>query len=108
MPRIRDFSIVCVGAPRQDRRAGFCQRRLESLTKLIDKSTADDGASQVEPSEMSIKRALETNAQLAEAGKPGMRALDNPAMLAEPVVLLDATASDPGSHAPLPYFFFHA
>ncbi len=57
---------------------------------------------------MRIKRALETNAQHAEAGKPGMRALDNPAMLAEPVVLLDATASDPGSHAPLPYFFFHA
>lgn len=50
---------------------------------------------------MSLKRALETNAQLAEASKPGMRALDNPAMLAEPVILLDATASDPGSHAPL-------
>ncbi len=44
---------------------------------------------------MSIKRTLEANAQLAEAGKPGMRAFDHPAMLAEPVVLLDATASDP-------------
>ncbi len=50
---------------------------------------------------MSIKRTLETNAQLAEAGKPSMRALDNPAMPAEPVVLLDATASNPGNDAPL-------
>ncbi len=74
---------------------------LESLTKPINKSPADDGASQGEQSEMSLKRALETNAQLAEASKPGMGAFDHPAMLAEPVVLLDATASDPGSHAPL-------
>ncbi len=50
---------------------------------------------------MSIKRTLETNAQLAEAGKPGMRAFDNPAMPAEPVVLLDATASDPRTDASL-------
>ncbi|CAH0443235.1 hypothetical protein LMG9673_03960 [Ralstonia pseudosolanacearum] len=50
---------------------------------------------------MSIERTLETNAQLAEAGKPGMRALDNPAMPAEPVVLLDAAASDPGADASL-------
>ncbi len=50
---------------------------------------------------MSIKRTLETNAQLAEAGKPGMCALDYPAMLAEPVVPLNATASNPGSNAPL-------
>lgn len=48
---------------------------------------------------MSIKRALEANAQLAEAGKPGMRELDNPAMLTEPVAPLDATASDPGTDA---------
>ncbi len=50
---------------------------------------------------MSIKSALETNAQLAKASKPGMRALDHPAMLAEPVVPLNATASNPGSNAPL-------
>lgn len=30
---------------------------------------------------MRIQGALETNVQLAEAGKPGMRAFDNPAML---------------------------
>ncbi len=74
---------------------------LESLTKPINKSSADDGASQGEQSEVSLKRTLETNAQLAESSKPGMGAFDHPAMLAEPVVLLDATASDPGSHAPL-------
>ncbi len=65
----------------------------DALTKPLNASPADDGASQGEPSEMSIKRALETNLQLAEAGKPGMRAFDNPAMLAESS---DATASDPG------------
>jgi len=48
---------------------------------------------------MSIKRALETNTQFAEAGKPGMRAFDHPAMLAEPVVLFDTTASDPRADA---------
>ncbi len=50
---------------------------------------------------MSIKRTFEANAQLAEAGKPGMRALDNPAMPAEPIVLLDAAASDPRADASL-------
>ncbi len=50
---------------------------------------------------MSIKRTLETNAQLAEAGKPSMRAFDHPAMTAGPVVLLDATASDPRTDASL-------
>ncbi|CBJ41336.1 conserved protein of unknown function [Ralstonia solanacearum CFBP2957] len=50
---------------------------------------------------MSINRAFEANAQLAKASKPGMCALDYPAMLAEPVVPLNATASNPGSNAPL-------
>ena len=77
------------------------QRHLESLTKPINKSLADDGASQGEQSEMSQKRTLETSAQLAEAGKPGMDAFGDPTILAEPVVLLDATASNPGSDAPL-------
>ncbi|OAI59943.1 hypothetical protein RSP781_23070, partial [Ralstonia pseudosolanacearum] len=60
-------------------------QRLESLTKPINKSPADDGASQGEQSEVSLKRTLETNAQLAESSKPGMGAFDHPAMLAEPV-----------------------
>lgn len=46
---------------------------------------------------MSIKRALETNVQFVEAGKPGMRTLDNPAMLTEAVFLFNVTASNPGS-----------
>lgn len=49
---------------------------------------------------MRIKGALEADAQLAESSKPSMRALNNPAVLAEPVVLLDAAASDPGSDTP--------
>ena len=43
---------------------------------------------------MDIEMPFETNAQLAKAGKPGVRALHNPAMLAEAVVLLDAAACD--------------
>lgn len=46
---------------------------------------------------MRIKRALEANAQLAERSKLGMHAFGNPAMLAEPTVLLNATATDPGA-----------
>lgn len=43
---------------------------------------------------MNIETPLEANAQLPEGSKPCMRALDNPAMLAEPVVPLDASASN--------------
>lgn len=43
---------------------------------------------------MDIEAAFETNAQLAKGGKPGMRALHNPAVLAEAVVLLDAATSN--------------
>ncbi len=39
---------------------------------------------------MDIDAPFEANAQLAKRGKPGMRALHNPAMLAEAVVLFDA------------------
>lgn len=56
----------------------------DSLTKPISASPADDGASQGEHSEMRIQGALETHAQLAE-----------------PVVSLDAAASDQGADAPL-------
>ncbi len=37
---------------------------------------------------MDIETTFEANAQLAEPGKPGVRALDNPTMFAEVVVLL--------------------
>ena len=43
---------------------------------------------------MDIDAPFEANTQLAKRGKPGMRALHNPAMLAEAVVLFDATACD--------------
>lgn len=50
---------------------------------------------------MDIEAPFEANAQLAEGGKPGMRAFDNPTMLAEATVLLDATACDSWVDAPL-------
>jgi hypothetical protein len=74
---------------------------LEPLTKPIDKSTAGDGGCQSGQSEMSIKRALETNAQLAEAGEPSVRGSTTQRCFAEPVVPLDATASNPGSDTTL-------
>ncbi len=50
---------------------------------------------------MDIEATLEANAQLAERGKPGMRALHNPAMFAEVVFLLDATVGDSWADASL-------
>lgn len=43
---------------------------------------------------MNIDASLETGAQLAKRGQPGMRALDDPAMASKPVIALDAFASD--------------
>lgn len=48
---------------------------------------------------MGLKRSFEADAQLSEAGEPCMRALDHPSMLTEAVILLDASASDPGNDA---------
>ncbi len=50
---------------------------------------------------MDIEATLETNTELAERGKPGMSAFNNPAMLAEPVVLLDAAAGNSCADASL-------
>jgi hypothetical protein len=44
---------------------------------------------------MGLKAALEANAEFAEGGKPGMRTLNDPAMPAESIVALDASASNP-------------
>jgi hypothetical protein len=35
---------------------------------------------------MNVETTLETNAQFAETGKPGMHALDSPAIPAEPLL----------------------
>jgi hypothetical protein len=50
---------------------------------------------------MDIETTFEANSQLAEPGKPGMRALDNPTMSAEAVVLLDTTTCDAQGDASL-------
>ncbi|SDE52586.1 hypothetical protein SAMN05421548_1771 [Paraburkholderia lycopersici] len=51
---------------------------------------------------MNVETTLETNAQFAETGKPGMRALDYPAIPAEPLLTFHATAGDAGRDAALP------
>ncbi len=51
---------------------------------------------------MNVETTLETNAQFAETGKPGMRALDYPAMSAKPLLTFHSTASNAGRDAALP------
>ncbi|KAF7961331.1 hypothetical protein AWV80_00400 [Cupriavidus sp. UYMU48A] len=50
---------------------------------------------------MDIEATLETNTELAQRGKPGVSAFNNPAMLAEPIVLLDAAARNSWADASL-------
>lgn len=50
---------------------------------------------------MDVDASLEADAQLAEAGKPGMGALDHPAMPPQSIIALDPLASDAGGDAPL-------
>lgn len=47
---------------------------------------------------MNIESSFEADAQLAEAGKPGMRALDNPTMPPQPLLAFNADTGDAGSH----------
>ncbi len=50
---------------------------------------------------MEIDAAFKADAQFAQACEPGMRALDDPAMTAQPVVALDSLACDPRNDAAL-------
>lgn len=43
---------------------------------------------------MNIDATLEAGAKLAEGSQPGVSALDDPAVATEPVIALDALASD--------------
>jgi hypothetical protein len=51
---------------------------------------------------MDVETTLETNAQFAETGKPGVRALDYPTMSAEPILAFHATTSNSSRDAALP------
>ena len=75
---------------------------LERLTQVINEARTDNGSSQGEQRDMNVETTLETNAQFAETGKPGMRALDYPAIPAEPLLTFHATAGDAGRDAALP------
>lgn len=50
---------------------------LESLTQVIHEARTDNGSSKGEQRSMNVETSLEANAQFAEAGKPGVRALDD-------------------------------
>jgi hypothetical protein len=50
---------------------------------------------------MNVEAPLETNAQFAEGGKPGMRALDHPAMPSEPLLAFHAATGDTCRYAAL-------
>jgi hypothetical protein len=49
---------------------------------------------------MNVEPTLEANAQLAETGKPSVRALDNPSMTPQALLALDTFASDASGYAP--------
>ncbi|AJY10750.1 hypothetical protein BDAG_03705 [Burkholderia dolosa AU0158] len=50
---------------------------------------------------MNVETTLESNARFAETGKPGVRALDYPAMPSEPLFAFHTTTSDTGRDATL-------
>jgi hypothetical protein len=50
---------------------------------------------------MNVETTLESNAQFAETSKPGMRALDDPAMPSEPLLAFHTATSDTGRDATL-------
>ncbi len=52
----------------------------ESLTQVVNEAWTDNGNSQGEQRNMNVETALKANAQFSEAGKPGMRAPNDPAM----------------------------
>lgn len=51
---------------------------------------------------MNVNAAFKASAQLAERGQPGMGTLNDPAMASQPVVALNASASDPTLNASSP------
>ncbi len=50
---------------------------------------------------MNIETSLETDAQFAETGEPGVRSLDDPTMPAEPVLAFDSTTGNARSDTTL-------
>lgn len=50
---------------------------------------------------MNVETPLETNTQFAESGKPGMRALNHPAMPPESLLAFHATTGNPSRDSAL-------
>ena len=50
---------------------------------------------------MNVETTLESNAQFAETSKPGIRALDDPAMPSEPLLAFHTATSDTSRDAEL-------
>jgi DNA helicase II / ATP-dependent DNA helicase PcrA len=73
----------------------IASRFLECLTKLlVEGLPADERAAEVEEGEMDVGPPLIAHRQPAEAAQPRQRALDDPAVPAEPLARLDAAARD--------------
>lgn len=71
------------------------------LTIPLHEPQADDGAGELEQSQMGTELPLEADAQLAEPSEPGMRAFDHPAVTPEPLAALDTTSCDATLNASL-------
>jgi hypothetical protein len=74
------YSVVWVGLALLLRWLGGNPYSLESLTQVIHEARTDNGSGQGKQRNMNVETTLETDAQFAETGKPGMRALNHPAM----------------------------
>lgn len=70
------------------------QKDLESLTQVVHEARTDNGSGQAEQGDMNVQTPLEANAQLTKTGKPGVRALDYPAMPSEPLAVFYAATGD--------------
>ncbi len=76
---------------------------LERLTKLtlLDELPADEGTAQVQERLVNVGPPFVADGRAPETVEPGERALNDPAMAAQPLAGLDALAGDAGPDTPL-------
>lgn len=72
-------------------------QHFESLTTPVNEASTDYGGGQTEQCLVDVRPALKADAQLAEASKPRMRALDNPAVFAKSLAAFDPTGDATGN-----------
>src|SRR5918998_1169984 len=72
-----------------------------SAAPPLDEPEADQAGGEQVEAEQDVEPALVPDREPAEAGEPGQRALDHPAVPAQALGALDTAAGDPRNYAPL-------